>query len=97
MKPVLILPDVLKAKNNPDAAAIQALAESGDLDAVFTLGMMHHQGLLLPQNCEEGVKLLTKAVIQNHRDAARNLAFIYLLGNGVACNIKRAVILWKWR
>lgn len=89
MKPILILPDRLKAKNNPDAAAIQNLAESGDMDAVFAIGMMFHQGLLLPQNCDEGVKLLTRAVVHNHPDAARNLAFIYLLGDGVACNIKK--------
>ena len=69
------------------------LAEQGDADAQFNLGIMYDYGKGVPQNDKTAVKWYRLAAEQGDADAQSNLGFMYDTGKGVPQNDKTAV---KW-
>ncbi|WP_443636326.1 tetratricopeptide repeat protein [Candidatus Njordibacter sp. Uisw_058] len=69
------------------------LAEQGDIDAQYNLGVMYDNGDGVPENDKTAVKWYTKAAEQGHASAQFNLGSMYQNGDGVPENDKTAV---KW-
>lgn len=76
-------------------AKIRELAENGDKEAQFRLGLKYHKGEDLPKNDIEAAKWYQKASDQNQLDARHNLALLYKTGNGVKKDLKVAFELEK--
>jgi hypothetical protein len=60
------------------------LAEQGDADAQFNLGLMYYNGLGVPQDYKTAVKWYTLAAEQGIVDAQYNLGWMYYKGQGVS-------------
>jgi TPR repeat protein len=69
------------------------LAEQGNSDAQFNLGLMYDQGEGVPENDAEAVKWYRLAAEQGHEEAQTNLGWMYAHGEGVPENDAEAV---KW-
>ena len=87
----------LDAANSGDyATALQEwrpLAEQGDADAQFNLGLMYRKGAGVPQDYSEAVKLYRLAAEQGVADAQTNLGVRYQNGQGVPQDYTEAA---KW-
>ena len=59
------------------------LAEAGDVDAQFRLGLLFGQGKGVVQDDVEAVRLYRLAAEAGHEDAQATLGFAYWLGQGV--------------
>ncbi|HHF4729317.1 TPA: tetratricopeptide repeat protein [Haemophilus influenzae] len=62
------------------------LAEQGDANVQFNLGVMYAEGQGVKQDDFEAVKWYRKAAEQGHANAQAILGFSYLLGKGVQVN-----------
>ncbi len=60
------------------------LAEQGDADAQYNLGLMYDEGRGVPEDDAEAVKWYRKAAEQGDAEAQFNLGFMYGQGHGVA-------------
>ena len=60
-----------------------ALAEQGDADAQYNLGLMYRKGDGVTQDYKEAVKWYRKAAEQGHETAQNNLGLMYAKGQGV--------------
>ena len=69
------------------------LADQGDADAQYFLGVMYEKGNGVPQNYAEAVKWFRLAADQGDADAQYNLGVMYEKGYGVPQNYAEAV---KW-
>ena len=69
------------------------LAEQGNADAQFNLGVMYANGNGVVQDYKEAVKWYRKAAEQGNALAQSNLGFMYKKGDGVVQDYKEAV---KW-
>ncbi len=69
------------------------LAEQGDADAQYNLGVMYDKGDGVTQNHKEAVKWYRKSADQGNASAQYNLALMYENGKGVTQDYKEAV---KW-
>ena len=68
------------------AAAIrewQPLADAGDASAQFNLGLLHYDGLGVPQNFAEAAEWFRKAADKGYTKAQLNLGAMYGTGRGV--------------
>ena len=87
----------LEAYNSGDFKTALAewtpIAEQGDADAQFNLGLMYENGEGLPENDKTAVKWYTLAAEQGYAIAQRYLGAMYDFGDGVPRNDKTAV---KW-
>ncbi|MDA9372117.1 sel1 repeat family protein, partial [Porticoccaceae bacterium] len=72
---------------------MEALAESGDVEAQFDLALMYRNGTEVPRNDKTAVKWYTKAAEQGLAKAQFNLGNMYVNGEGITENDKTAV---KW-
>ena len=75
------------AKSGDFATALREfrpLAEQGDADAQFNLGLMYYNGLGVPQDYKTAVKWYTLAAEQGVVDAQYNLGWMYYKGQGVS-------------
>ncbi len=59
------------------------LAEQGDADAQFNLGVMYDMGLGVPQDYQEAVRWYRRAAEQGNVGAQNNLGFMYGNAQGV--------------
>jgi len=59
------------------------LAEAGNADAQYNLGVMYENGQGVPQDYKEAVKWYRLAAEQGHAKAQTNLGLMYEYGNGV--------------
>ena len=59
------------------------LAEAGDVDAQYNLGIMYDNGYGVPQDYAEAVKWYRLAAEQGYAKAQYNLGTMYEYGNGV--------------
>ena len=66
-----------------DFKSLKALAEKGDTDAQFNLGVMYDKGDEVTQDSTEAVKWYLKAAEQGHVEAQNYLAKMYDKGQGV--------------
>jgi TPR repeat protein len=64
----------------------QPLAEQGDADAQYNLGVMYHNGEGVPRDYAEAVKWYRLAAEQGDADAQHNLGVMYHKGYGVPLN-----------
>ena len=67
------------------------LAEQGDADAQYNLGLMYDNGQGVPQNYKTAVKWYSLAAEQGDADAQYNLGWMYRNGQGVPQDDKTAV------
>ena len=69
------------------------LAEAGDADAQYNLGVMYNEGDGVLQDYKEAVKWYRLAAEQGHASAQNNLGTMYDTGEGVIQDYKEAI---KW-
>ena len=72
-------------RNDFAAAAkeLRPLAERGDAEAQYRIGLMYEYGKGYPQDKTQGIVWFKKAAAQNHADAQTELGIIYAIGDGV--------------
>jgi TPR repeat protein len=77
----------LDAYNKKDYATAlrewKHLAEQGDVDAQYSLGLMYEEGQGVPQDYKTAVKWIRFAAEQGVADAQGNLGAMYAFGKGV--------------
>ncbi len=73
-------------RNDYAAAAkeLRPLAERGDAEAQYRVGLMHEFGKGFPQDKAQGIAWFRKAAAQGHSAAQQELGVIYSTGDGVA-------------
>jgi uncharacterized protein len=71
----------------------RSLAEQGDADAQYNLGVMFSNGDGVPRDYAEAIKWHRKAADQGNGNAQFNLGFMYDLGRGIPQSYIEAV---KW-
>jgi len=69
---------------------LRPLAERGDPEAQYRIGLMYEFGKGYPQDKAQGIVWFRKAAGQNHAAAQTELAIIYATGDGVAQDNKQA-------
>jgi TPR repeat protein len=87
---------IAAAKKGDFATALRLwtpLAEQGDIEAQFNLGMLYADGKGVAQNYKTAVKLFMLSAEQGDADAQSNLGVMYNNGSGVEQDYKTAV---KW-
>ena len=72
---------------------LRPLADQGDADAQYNLGVMYNNGDGVPQDYAEAMKWHRKAANQGNGNAQFNLGFMYDRGRGMRQNYAEAV---KW-
>jgi TPR repeat protein len=89
--------DGLRAARDGDfARAIEIwepLAEAGDADARYYIGLSYRLGQGVPMNPAEAAEWFGKAAAQGNNDAQTALGTMLLLGEGVAVDYNRAFVL----
>lgn len=70
---------------------LRPLAEQGNPEAQYRIGLMYEFGKGYPQDKAQGIAWFRKAAGQNHAAAQTELAIIYATGDGVAQDNKQAV------
>ena len=70
---------------------LRPLAERGDAEAQYRVGLMYEFGKGYPQDKPQAVAWFKKAAAQNHAAAQTELGIIYATGDGVAQDNKQAV------
>ena len=87
----------LEAYNRGDFAAAlkewQPIAEAGDANAQYNLGLLFARGQGVPQDYAKAAEWYTKAAEQGVPAAEYNLGLMYANGQGVTANAKEAA---KW-
>ncbi len=76
-------------------AALTPLAENGDAEAQFNLGILHDTGQGVPQSYPEAVRWYLMASDQGHATAQYNLGLLYFEGKGVARDRAMALDLYR--
>jgi TPR repeat protein len=76
-----------------DFAETKTLAEQGQAEAQFYLGVMYNNGEGVPQDQAEAVKWFRKAADQGHAPAQNNLGSMHRKGEGIPQNDAEAA---KW-
>jgi len=74
---------------------LRPLAEQGDANAQFNLGVMYKRGDGVPQNTAEAAKWYEKAAGQGYAPAQYNLASLYEKGLGVPPDYPKAAGLYR--
>jgi TPR repeat protein len=83
-------------KDYPRALAnFKPLADAGDPDALYNLGIMHEFGLGLPENPGEAARLYEQASRGGQTAAAFRAAVMYLTGKGVQQDTGAAVAYFR--
>src|SRR5262249_20977092 len=72
---------------------LRPLADQGDAQAQYNLGVLYENGQGVPQNSAEAVEWYRKAAEQGEARAQNNLASMYASGQGVPQNYAEAM---KW-
>jgi TPR repeat protein len=67
------------------------LAELGDAEAQFNIGVMYDEGAGVQQDLAKAAEWYKKAAEQGFVDAQANLGMMYYHGQGVPCDHKTAV------
>jgi hypothetical protein len=71
----------------------QPLAEAGDADGQFGMGLLHANGFGVPLDDDQALKWYLLAAAQSHAEAQCNIAVMYANGWGVAQSDEEA---FKW-
>ena len=81
--PATVVDPVVKSDDATAVEMIRPLAEQGDAEAQYNLGLMYKIGQGVPQDYAETVKWYRKAADQGLNDAQNNLGVMYYSGMGV--------------
>ncbi|MFO1313152.1 MAG: tetratricopeptide repeat protein [Burkholderiales bacterium] len=73
------------------AKELKPLAERGDPEAQYRVGLMYEYGKGFPANKAEAVRWIRRAADQNHASAQTELGILYTLGEGIAKDDAQAV------
>jgi TPR repeat protein len=97
MRLILILTALLAFQGCAESKLdeMKALADQGDADAQYNLGIMYDNGEGVPENDAEAVKWYRKAAEQGVASAQNYLGFNYRTGEGVPKNNIRAYVWWS--
>lgn len=91
--------EVRKAYENGNAAglveALVPLAEGGDAEAQYNLGILHDTGQGVSQDYAEAARWYRQASERHHPDALYNLGLLHFEGKGVAMDRKEALRLYR--
>src|SRR5664279_5226523 len=75
--------DALRANDYATAAKeLRPVAERGDAEAQYRIGLMYEYGKGYPQDKAQGIVWFRKAADQNHASAQTELGIIYATGDG---------------
>ena len=66
------------------------LADQGDADAQYNLGVMYYKGKGALKDYKQAVKWYQKAADQGYASAQHNLGFMYAYGEGVLKDLSKA-------
>ena len=91
--PLLLLPALAFAQS--DFEETKALAEQGNADAQYNLGLIYDLGNGVPENDAEAVRWYRLAAEQGHAIAQYRLGGMYYSGTGVPQNDMRAYVWWS--
>jgi TPR repeat protein len=88
--------EVVRSEEAADIAALRERAETGDALAQLELGYRNAEGIFVPQDDHEAVRLWQLAAAQGNSAAERNLGVMYGAGRGgLVADEKEAVRLYK--
>ncbi len=91
--------EVRRAFEDGDAvalvAALQPLAETGDADAQYNLGILYDTGQGVPQDYREAARWYGMAGDQDHASALYNLGLLHFEGKGVERDEVKAIGLYR--
>ena len=73
------------------AKELRPLAERGNAEAQYRVGLMHEFGAGYPKDVQQAVTWLTRAANQGHVAAQQELGVVYTTGDGVAKDDAKAV------
>jgi TPR repeat protein len=90
---LLLLPALAFAQS--DFEETKALAEQGNADAQYNLGLIYDLGNGVPENDAEAVRWYRLAAEQGHAIAQYRLGGMYYSGTGVPQNDMRAYVWWS--
>ena len=89
----------MEAYNNGDFATAlkewKPLAEGGDTDAQYNLGIMYDEGQGVPQDYQESAKWYTIVAEKGYPEAQRQVALLHYYGNGVPQDYQEAIKILK--
>ena len=71
------------------------LAESGDINAQFNLGMMYQEGDVIPENDSKASLWFRRAALQGHAAAAYRVGVLYDEGRSIPESDVKAVKWWR--
>ena len=84
--------DALRRNDFASAAReLRPLAEAGDAEAQYRIGLMYEYGKGYPQDKAQGIVWLRKAAGHNHAAAQTELGILYVTGDGVTEDDAQAV------
>ena len=84
--------DALRRNDYTTAAKeLRPLAERGDAEAQYRIGLMYEYGKGYPQDKLQGITWFKKSAAQNHAAAQTELGIIYAIGDGVKQDDAQAV------
>ena len=75
--------ELFEKTNTGDISATKELADQGDADAQFNLGVMYYKGQGVPQDCAEAMKWYRLAADQGVARAQEMLGWMHYFGEGV--------------
>lgn len=84
--------DALRKNDYAGAAKeLRPLADRGNAEAQYRIGLMYEFGKGYPQDKAQGIAWFRKAAAQNHAAAQTELAIIFATGDGVAQDNKQSI------
>ena len=78
----------------PSKKEIEANANRGDTEAMIALAGLYYDGCVVPRNCAEAEKWLTKAMKLGSANAASLLGLLYANGDFFPKDMEKAVVFW---
>ncbi|MCW8932593.1 MAG: sel1 repeat family protein [Gammaproteobacteria bacterium] len=83
--------DLIKKEDFYEASDVcAAMAQKGDMNAQFSLGVLYYQGNGIIADMTEAQKWIRKAAEQNHNQAQYNLGILLANGHGSSANLVEA-------
>lgn len=76
-------------------SACQSIAQSGDRQAQFELGLLHYQGVVIAHDLTQALYWFEQASLKGHAEAQYYLGLMFFRGEGVPVNYVQAFIILK--